>query len=137
MRLDRLALICRSHALAAVSGEALSAAFHAALTRLNPTAAARSTDSEACSRWLATLLGVLVESQRHPQRCKMLFATLARRYARRDMDDAIYDDIGAALLIALREVLGKRYNEAVEEAWASLYAELAETMIGQARCATA
>ena len=46
-----------------------------------------------------------------------------------EIEEAHYDDVGMALLKALHAGLGPQYTEEVEEAWASVYGEIAEALI--------
>jgi hypothetical protein len=59
-----------------------------------------------------------------------LLARMCRMRAYAESEDAFdaFDAFGTALLIALRETLGVRFDEATEAAWGSLYGELVETM---------
>lgn len=132
---DRIAAICRSFAQAAPQRRAWAEAFDHALGRLNPESRRLfGQDGERRARRFAAMLEMIVDSLRRPQRREALYAALGRRHARHGFSEDHYDDAGAALLIALRDVLGERYTEDVEAAWATLYAELVEPMIAASRC---
>ncbi len=78
------------------------------------------------------MLGVLIDALDQPQRLGELFAALGQRHADYGVGEDDYDSVGAALLGCLRSVLGDRYDERIEDAWASLYGEIAEAMIDAA-----
>ena len=134
MNPDRIAVICRSFAHVVPQRTAWAVAFDAALLRLNPEACRLfGQQAAARARRFATMLSIIVESLDRPRRRERFYAALGRRHARHGMTEDHYDEVGAALLMALREVLGARYTEEVETAWATLYGELVEDMIAAAR----
>jgi hypothetical protein len=47
------------------------------------------------------------------------------------LSDAEVDAVGAALLVTLRRLLGPRFDEQTEAAWAGRYAELAEALVAR------
>jgi hemoglobin-like flavoprotein len=134
MNADRIAVICRSFAQAAPQRAAWAAAFDAALSRLNPENWRLFGKDEAIrAQRFSAMLDLIIDRLGRPQRRERFYAALGRRHARQGAGEDHYDDSGAALLIALREVLGERYTEEVEAAWATLYGELVECMIAAAR----
>ena len=58
---------------------------------------------------------------------------LGRRHAGYGVADAHYDTVGEALLWTLRKGLGSAFTPQVEEAWATVYGVLANTMREAAR----
>lgn len=68
-------------------------------------------------------------ARQQPDRLRELCAELMDRYRAHALCEAHFDALGAALLGCLRELLAETFDEATEEAWASLYGEIAETMI--------
>jgi hemoglobin-like flavoprotein len=62
---------------------------------------------------------------------------LGERHGRYGVTDSHYDEVGAALIQTLREGLGEAFDEALESAWATAYAFLAERMIAASRAACA
>jgi hemoglobin-like flavoprotein len=136
MNADRIAVICRSFAQAAPQRAALAAAFDDALLRLNPDSGRLfGPDDATRARRFAAMLGMIVDSLSRPLRRDSFYAALGRHHARLGATEDHYDDAGTALLIALRQVLGERYTDEVEAAWATLYGELVESMMAAARTA--
>ena len=86
---------------------------------------------------LADMLQSIVDSLEFPDRLERQFAELGRRHAAYGVQEADYDDVGTALLKALRDRLGSRYTESVEQAWGKVYGDLAEAMIAAQTAITA
>ena len=78
---------------------------------------------------LVAMLSSIVADLDDTVRLQMVFAALGRRHADYGVAEAHYDSVGAALLITLRNQLGPAFSTEVEEAWATIYGELAEAMI--------
>lgn len=118
----------------APQSQALATRFYDTLFRLDPDSRALfHTAIDQQARKLVDMLAAIVDSLRHPERLQALFRQLGERHAGYGVSEAQYDHVGAALLICLRETLGPGFDEETEAAWASLYAELAETMIAAQR----
>lgn len=86
-------------------------------------------DLDAQVRKLVDMLGAIVNALDEPARLHDQFATLGRRHAGYGVDEEDYDDVGAALLKALRESFGGAFTGELEAAWGEVYGELAEAMI--------
>ncbi len=59
---------------------------------------------------------------------------LATRHRGYGLSEAHFDLIGTALLGCLCEVSGEGFDEAMENAWAGLYGEIAEALIATGLC---
>ncbi|NCT68359.1 MAG: hemin receptor [Rhodanobacteraceae bacterium] len=104
--------------------------FYATLFRLRPDARRLfPADTDMQARKLADMLATIVRDLDDPARLEREFAALGRRHAEYGVSEDDYDDVGAALLMTLRESLGAAFTPALEQAWATLYGDLAEAMI--------
>jgi hemoglobin-like flavoprotein len=131
---EQIARVRTSFALIAPRAEAVGQVFYATLFRLNPTARALfAADIGPQVHKLMDMLGTIVRGLDRPQQLQLLFRDLGRRHVGYGVTEEQYDDVGAALLMALREALGADFGEDLEAAWATVYADLAETMIASAR----
>ena len=131
---EQIALVRASFMRIAPHREAVGAAFYATLFRLNP--AARQlfpADIKVQARKLMDMLGAIVDGLDRPDRLHAMFVSLGTRHASYGVTEDQYDDVGAALLIALREALSPDFDDELEAAWATVYADLSETMIGASR----
>lgn len=112
---------------------AVGLAFYEQLFRLNPDSrrlfAVEIADQ---ADKLMAMIGAIVEGLDEPDRLRETFRVMGERHAAYGVDEDHYDDVGAALLIALREALGAEFGPEVEEAWACVYADIAESMIAGA-----
>lgn len=88
-------------------------------------------DLEAQVRKLADMLGWIVRGLHEPARLTREFAGLGRRHVGYGVREDDYDDVGAALLMALHERFGEAFTLELEQAWASVYGDLAEAMIAE------
>ncbi|MCQ4164886.1 globin domain-containing protein [Tahibacter harae] len=86
-------------------------------------------DLDAQVRKLVDMLASIVGGLDAQARLQQEFAELGRRHAGYGVSEDDYDDVGSALLVTLREFLGDAFTPEVEEAWATLYGDLAEAMI--------
>lgn len=109
--------------------EAFTADFYAELFRLDPTLRPLfPVDMDEQGRKLAAMLGAVVKGLGDPALTAQ-YRVLGQRHARYGVREEHYDLVGTALLKTLHVALGPRYDDAVEAAWATLYGEIAETMI--------
>lgn len=79
------------------------------------------------------MLGAIVDALDSPAQLHAMFATMGQRHAGYGVEEDDYDDVGAALLQCLKEALGSRWTPELEEAWATVYGEIAEVMIAAGR----
>jgi hemoglobin-like flavoprotein len=129
---DRIALVCGSFARISPRADEFGQRFYARLFELDP--ASRSlfrSDLQLQSRKLLDMLAAIVDSLQRPELLQPMFRALGERHAAYGVSEEQYDDVGAALLMSLRAVLGDEFSDDVEAAWATLYAELAR---GHDRC---
>jgi hemoglobin-like flavoprotein len=77
---------------------------------------------------LMKMIGLAVSKLDEPDVLIPALQGLGQRHAGYGVRDAHYDSVGIALLKTLREGLGVAFTDDVEEAWASVYGELAATM---------
>lgn len=88
--------------------------------------------AEARGRLLLRALQHLHALRAHRDDFTRACAELARIQHRFGVEEFHYDALGAALLGALRELLGEDYDEDTETAWAEFYADIAETTLAAA-----
>lgn len=104
--------------------------FYAVLFALRPDARALfPADLRLQVKKMMDMLDSIVRGLDAPGRLAAEFAELGRRHAGYGVREEDYDDVGAALLKALHETLGDAFTPEVEQAWATVYGELAEAMI--------
>ena len=92
-------------------------------------------DLEAAAGGLARLLASIMRDLDAPGRLARACAAFGRRHAARGLREDDYDDVGAALLVALRGYPGAALAPAAEQAWGAVYGELAESLIAASRTA--
>ena len=117
--------------LAAIGdAQAFGRLFYAHLFRLRPQARAlfpSGLDGQVTK--LMDMLAGLIAMLHANGRVAAELAELGRRHAGYGVCEDDYDDVGAALLMALREHIGPAFTPELEQAWATLYADIAEAMI--------
>lgn len=130
----QIALVRDSFARLAPQTAAIGRAFYATLFELNPSVRGLfPADIEGQARKLTEMLGSIVAGLDDPQRLHAQFRDLGVRHQAYGVSEEHYDDVGAALLQSLRAALGPAFDPALEEAWATVYADLAEHMIAAGR----
>jgi len=130
----QIALVRDSFSRIAEHADQIGLAFYDTLFRINPASRALFPPNiDLQARKLMDMLGSIVEGLDDPEGLEKMFRDLGRRHVGYGVTEAQYDDVGAALLQTLRVALSDRFSPDVEEAWACVYAELAETMIAASR----
>lgn len=86
---------------------------------------------------LMLMLGAAVAGLEDLHALVPVLQDLGRRHVGYGVTEDQYDSVGAALLWTLERGLGEAWNEDVSEAWAAVYALVAEVMIDAARDAAA
>lgn len=118
-----------SHALLKDT-QAFGARFYAVLFARCPAARALfSASPDVQAARLGDMLDHIVRQLSAAESLQHDIAELGRRHAGYGVSEDDYDDIGSTLLAVLREFLGAAFTQEVEEAWATLYGDLAEAMI--------
>ena len=109
--------------------EVFAQRFFAHLYRLDPALGAMLPGGESQGDTLEGLLDALALGRRDPAHAPALWHELGRQHAAHGVREEHYDHLGTALLMALREVLGRRFTASAEATWACLWGEMAEAMI--------
>jgi hemoglobin-like flavoprotein len=131
---QQIRLVRESFADDAMRSPATGMSFYETLFRINPECRSMfSPDLDSQAFKLVQMLGMIVDGLDHTDSVLAQFRELGRRHAYYGVEETHFDDVGAALLQALHATLNDRFSAEVEDAWASVYAELAETMIMAAR----
>lgn len=86
---------------------------------------------------LMLMLGAAVAGLEDLHALVPVLQDLGRRHVSYGVTEDQYDSVGAALLWTLEQGLGDAWNEDVSEAWAAVYALVAEVMIDAGREAAA
>ena len=94
-------------------------------------------DIAAQSRKLMDTLALAVGMLRDMPTLAITLEGLAKRHSDYGVKDEHYDKVGEALLWALEKGLGDAFTPQVREAWASLYAAVAQIMRGAVKGKTA
>jgi hemoglobin-like flavoprotein len=133
MNTEQIKRVRGSFAKIAPHAEKLGGAFYAALFRLNPESRLLfPQDMSSQARKLTDMLGTIVEGLDDSESLHRMFHELGRRHVGYGVEESHYDDVGVALLRALRSALQGHFTDEDEEAWATVYGDLAETMIAAA-----
>ncbi|MGA7799495.1 MAG: globin family protein [Gammaproteobacteria bacterium] len=123
-----------------VAGQPESAAvlFYGRLFELDP--ALRSLfrgDMTEQGRKLMTIIGMAVGGLGRLESLVPAIEDLGRRHAGYGVKDRDYDTVGAALLWTLATGLSDAFTPEAQDAWATVYGVLAETMKGAVRAGVA
>lgn len=121
------------NAVKAIESQA-AALFYRNLFELDP--ALRSLfrgDMEAQGRKLMQVIGAAVGMLDDLGALVPVLQDLGRRHVVYGVEDAHYDAVGAALLKTLEQELGAGFTPRVRDAWAEVYALLANVMISASR----
>jgi hemoglobin-like flavoprotein len=130
---EQISLVRDSFTKAAPHTERLANTFYETLFRINPASRALFLhDMTTQARKLMDMLGAIVDGLDDSESLHRMFHELGRRHIGYGVEESHYDDVGAALLQALRSCLAEDFTENVEDAWATVYGDLAETMIAAA-----
>lgn len=89
-------------------------------------------DIDGQARKLMNMLDTIVDGLDRPEHLHAVFADMGRRHVGYGAREDHYDAVGAALLRTLHEGLGDGWTPQVEDAWAAIYGEMAETMMAAA-----
>lgn len=113
-------------------GDEFARRFYATLFRLRPdTRRLFPANLDAQVRKLVDMLASIVHGLDAPARLAREFAELGRRHVGYGVREDDYDDVGAALLMALHEQFGDAFTPELEQAWATVYGDLSEAMIAE------
>lgn len=127
---QHVALVRHSHAaLAPIAAEA-AALFYANLFRHDPSLRAlfRDADLEAQGARLMTMIGQAVALLDRPATLLPVLRTLGARHGGYGVQPSHYATVGTALLETLEQGLGGTWNDALRDAWGTVYGLIATTM---------
>jgi nitric oxide dioxygenase len=82
---------------------------------------------------LMKALAVAIKSLRETEKLLPFLENLGRRHALHGVREDHYDTVGAALLLTLRDALGREFTSEAHSAWAEMYGFVAATMKRAAR----
>ena len=131
---EQIALVQRTFALLRPTDETMVALFYKQLFILDPVLRMLfPCDMHAQERKLMMMLGMAVNSLSRLETLVPTVQELGRRHNSYGVTDTDYETVGVALMGALHHLLREQWTLEIEEAWAAVYALLAETM--KAACA--
>lgn len=131
---EQIRTVRDSYARFAPRAREVGAEFYRSLFALNPEARALFTgDMDMQAQKLMDMIGAVVAALDQPGQLLDSCRALGARHASYGVVEDHYDDVGTALLKTLHAGLGEHYTEDVEAAWATVYGEMAETMIAAGR----
>jgi len=90
-------------------------------------------DMEAQGRKLMQVIGAAVGMLDDLEALVPVLQDLGRRHVAYGVEDAHYGTVGAALLKTLEQGLGKEFTPRVRDAWAEVYALMANVMISASK----
>ena len=122
-------LLHRDLASIETQAESFGLRFFAHLYRLDPALGAMLPGGAGQTETLQTMLDALALGGRDAAGARDHWRQLGRHHATHGVREDHYDHLGAALLMALRDVLGQRFTAAAESTWACVWGEMAEVMI--------
>lgn len=129
MRSEDIELVRHSHAQLR-DIDAFGRRFYAHLFALQPQARRLfPADMGGQVHKLTDMVDSIVRGLDQPDELRREFTALGQRHAGYGVSEADYDDVGAALFLALRESLGAAFTPEVEQAWGTVYGDMAEIMI--------
>ena len=134
MNADDIALVRASFEQLLPRGSEFVHTFYATLFAGSPHARQLfPADMQEQSAKFLAMLSSIVDGLDRPAQLHALFAGMGQRHAGYGVEEDDFDDVGAALLHCLRQALGARWTPELEDAWASVYGEIAEVMIAAGR----
>ena len=127
---DQKRLVRETWKQVAPTGEAAADLLYRRLFEIDPTARElfRTTDMFAQRQKLLQTLGFAVSGLDNLDLMMPTVEDLGRRHAGYGVTDAHYDSLGAALLWALEQRLGRAWTPAVASAWTEVYGLLSTVM---------
>lgn len=131
---DAIAQVRASLALIQPGFADLGSRFYQQLFALAPdTRALFPAALDAQAGKLVEMLASVVAALDQPDQLDRMFAAMGRRHVGYGASEAHYDAVGAALLRALAQTLGRHWTPPLADAWAEVYGEMAEAMIAAAQ----
>ena len=119
-----------SWAVAATDADRMSRLFYSALFRIDPSAKILfAGDMKLQGRKLAQTLTFIVDNLEDQDLLLPAAVDLAKRHVAYGVTPAQYDTVGAALIEAMKQILGPTFSSQDEAAWRVTYEGLAKTMV--------
>ena len=136
---ENVRMVRESWELALPVSNELVTAFYARLFRANPALSKlfEKTDMKEQRRKFIVMMSEIIRVIDQPQLLVSEVADSGRRHVTYGVHDRDYEDVGAALLAALGDVLNERFTPQVRAAWREAYDLLAAVMRRAAGQATA
>jgi len=127
---DQILLVRTSWPAIASDRDAMTTRFYAHLFDIDESAARlfAGVDMAAQRAKLAQALAVVVKALDDPDSLLPAIAALGKRHVTYGVELRHFDSVGAALLLALGDVLGDALTAELREAWAEAYALVASVM---------
>ncbi len=125
----QIQLIRQTFAFVEPRAEVMALVFYQRLFTLDPSLRPLfRTNIDEQGQKLMQMLGVAVALLEQPFALEPTLEALGRRHAGYGVEDRHYDTVGEALLDTLEECLGSAFTHEVMDAWATLYAIVANAM---------
>lgn len=122
-----------SWALAATDADRMSRLFYSCLFRIDPRSKTLfAGDMKLQGRKLAQTLSFIVDNLEEPDNLLPAAVQLAKRHVGYGVTPEQYDAVGAALIDALKQILGQSFSAQDEAAWRETYDGLARAMVSAA-----
>ena len=130
---DEIDRVRTSWSLAAADPQRTAQVFYANLFRLDPsTKPLFAGDLELQGRKLTQTLSFIVDNIENTETLLPAAVDLARRHVDYGVTRDQYASVGAALVEALRQLLGPAFSDEDAEAWVRVYTKLSSTMLAAA-----
>ncbi len=131
---EQINLIQQNFASIAPQAEAVATVFYNRLFAIKPALQLLfPADLTEQKKKLMATLGVAIKSLNQPDALVPVLENLGRKHALYGVRENHYDTVGAALLLTLRDALGKEFTADAHAAWAEMYGFVAATMKRAAR----
>lgn len=132
---EQISLIQQNFEMIAPRAEAVATVFYNRLFALRPALRLLfpAADLTEQKKKLMVTLGLAIKTLREPEKLIPVLEDLGRRHALYGVREEHYDTVGAALLLTLRDALGKTLTGEAQAAWTEMYGFVAGTMKRAAR----
>lgn len=129
MKQEQIDLIQQNFEKIAPRAEAVATVFYNRLFSMKPALQFLfPEDLTEQKKKLMTMLGMAIKSLNQTDTLVPILKNLGQRHAIYGVRDGHYDTVGAALLLTLRDALGRDFTGEAHAAWAEMYGFVAATM---------
>lgn len=134
MTFEQISLIQQNFSSLAPRAEVVATFFYNRLFAIQPALRLLfPADLNEQKKKLMRMLGAAIKSLTEMEKLIPVLEDLGRRHALYGVRESHYNAVGAALLLTVRDALGKEFTAESHRAWAEMYQVVASTMKRAAR----